>query len=183
VFDKEYKVTDSAGVGSVSNTGTMASLTNSLIRGTDYLNQFEGGRILPEGIQIRYEWTMGSLAGVGDGTNVCRVIIFQWMDSIVPTVAGILQTVNPLSAVLLTNRSNIIVLHDRLVSLKQYAPNGNDAQCVQAYVKGKRMVPMEFPSGAVIPQKGGLYALFLSDSTVAPAPNLDFYFRVTFTDT
>lgn len=180
--DTEYKVTDSGSSGTVSTSGTMVNLLSSLARGDGILGEFQGGRITPRGIQFRMTFTSA------DSTNVMRVMVFQWMDSSIPVVAGILQaSTNCLSAVSITNRALINVLYDRVYTVSSYDGGTSNSYCLtfpqeQQYIKGKRMFPVEFASGTVAVQKGGLYCLLISDSSAISHPSVSFYFRTTFTD-
>lgn len=181
----EYKVTDYGVTGTVNSTGSVLTPLINLTRGNDYFNNFIGQRIMPVGFRFRYTWSMGPVAGVGDGTNVCRVIIFQWLDAGTPTIAQITQNSTVLSPTLLSNRDKINVLHDHVTTLAQYAGSalGYDCKAVDGYVKGRRMVPTEYTTGLVATvNKGNIFVMALTDSAIPPAPSLNLYTRLTFND-
>jgi len=178
----EYKVTDSTTTaGNVTSTGTVVNLLASLTRGDDYINNFLGNRINPAGIQVRYAFRSG------DPSNIMRVLIFQWMDSTTPVVSGILQTpATCQSAILVSNRTNINVLHDRIYQGSETYAGAlsyfDSVPSKSVYIKGKNIFPVEFQAGANTIQKGGLYMLLISDSGAAVHPTASWYTRVTFAD-
>jgi len=180
--DVEFKVTDEVGSGGVTTGGTVVNLLGSIARGNDSLNQFVGSSITPRGIQIRL--AMQST----DTYNYIRVVVFQWFDATVPVLGGILQAAPYLIApVMLTNRENMVILHDRLYfGNENFSGAGATAMMTSPrktiYIKGKRLAKCIFPNGSLIPQKGGLYMLLLSDSLAPPNPGVDYWARTTFTD-
>lgn len=180
----EQKVTQFQYQNSVSNSGTVQDLLSNLIPGTSSLNNHIGNEVLPTSVRIHLSITMGPLAGVGDGTNICRVIIFQWDDSIVPAVNGVLAIgTSPHSQYLWDNIENLNILSDKMYALKQIVPNtGYDAICDKTYIKGKKVMPVKWNAATGSVQKGGIYALMISDSSVPPAPYFSLYTQVTFTD-
>lgn len=176
----DYKYTDVGALGNVSAAGTVVDLLASLVRGTDSLNNFIGQKINPVGIQMRIQ-------GIGsDITNFMRVLIFQWFDSVAPAPLGILQTLASYnSAIAVTNKENITVLYDRIFkSQLAFVASTSvfDMPTKTIYIPGGNMLPIEFKTGAVGAQKGGLYMLVLSDSVAPLHPSVDYYSRVTFTD-
>lgn len=177
----EYKVTDVGATGTVSTGGTIVPLLNNLVRGTDYINNFLGNKVQPVGLQGRFTCI------TGDVTNAMRVLIFQWMDSSTPTVSGVLQSpANCLSPVLVTNRSQINVLYDRLYTGSDYGSTGGQyflaVPAKPLYIKGRNMFPIEFATGTADVQKGELFCLLISDSSAVIHPSVSYYFRMTFTD-
>jgi len=183
----DFKVVDLiSGNQAVSTAGLMNSLTLGLARGTDYYGQFSGGRIFPASIQTKWSVNIGpGILGLGDATNLCRFILFQWDDNTPPTEATLLQGA-PFhqSPINLNAREICTVFHDETVALTQYAGAviGFDNKCGKFYIKGKKMLPVEFVSGATTISKGGLYMFVVTDSAIAPAPNVNYYCRLTFTD-
>lgn len=172
----DYKVTDSSYAVGIDYTGEIISLIGNLTRGDDYKNNFSGGRITPVGLEARYN------VSVADSSNIVRVMIFQWFDKTTPTTATVLETVGSTYAVhsakFLTNRDNIKILSDKCYAMDTY----NTVVVDKVYIKGKKLTNIEFPTGAVTAQKGGLYMLFVSDSAAAANPGIDLYTRITFTD-
>lgn len=181
----EFKVTDvQLGPVGIAAGGAMSNMVVNLVRGTSILNNFVGQKVQPVGMQLRYAWTMGPLLGAGDGTNICRTIVFQWLDTGVPAVGVILQNLSPLSPINIDNRQNINVLHDNLTSLCQQggAALAYDAKAFKVYIKGKKFVTIDYQNAAANLTKGGIFMLNISDSAVVPAPNILIYSRITYND-
>lgn len=180
----ELKVTQFQYQNSVSNAGHVSDLLSNMIPGTSSVNNFVGNEILPTSVRVHVSITMGPLAGVGDGTNICRLVLFQWKDSIVPAVNGVLAIgTAPQSQYLWDNIENMNILADRMYALKQIVPNsGYDAICDKIYIKGKNMTPVKWNTSTGAVQKGGIYALMISDSSIPPAPYFSLYTQVTYTD-
>lgn len=185
IGQSENKCTQYNFAHQVSNTGVVLNLYSNMSQGTGPLDNYLGNEILPTSIRMNLSITMGPLAGVGDGTNVCRVIIFQWLDASAPVLGGVLASPSdPHSFLLWNNTENVRVLSDKLYALSQVtAAAGYDALCDKVYIKGKKIMPTKFDQhGAGTTQKGGLYVAILSDSAVAPAPYFQASFQVTYTD-
>lgn len=176
----------------VTSTGTVINLLANLTAGTGYFNNFVGRQLTPIGLDFRYEVIgaqSNALAGA-DLSNITRVMIVQWDDSLTPVVGSILQapSTNMMSPISLTNYDNITVLHDKLYTTwitaydvtSSYA--NSNSHCRRKYIKGHRMNPVMWNSTAVDPQKGGLYAILISDSSVTPNPFVTFTCRITFND-
>lgn len=177
VFDTvDYKVTDLFDNPTVSGTGYIQSLLRNAVPGTGFYNEFIGSKMQPAGIQFRFGITNG------DNTNMCRVILFQWLQEATPAINGILQTFSVYAPLNVDNRENIIVLRDMLIPL--YA-NGNANVMLageMVYVKGKKMIPCFWNRALNVWQKGDLYVLMLTDSAAPPSPNASYWSRITFTD-
>lgn len=170
----------------VDNAGTVVNILANLSRGTGMVNEFLGSEILPTSIRERMSIAMGpGSGGVGaDGTNVVRVIIFQWYDSSTPAVTGVLQTVSPYSPLRWENKPLINVLSDKLYGVKQQGETSLTYDLVTdvVYIKSKKIKPVRFHQTNTTAQDGGLYALFLSDSSIAPNPYVSANLSVTYTD-
>lgn len=182
----EMKTTFAADTLSVNNSGTMITLLDNLVRGDGVVDNFIGGAINPTAIKLRYN--VANTIPSAITTARLRQIVFQWFDAAVPVTLGVLETTSVLSPVSWTNRPNIKILSDRLlmgnvtVSGANYIfPDVNDGVL---YIKGKNLMPISFPRGSVIPQKGGLYMLVISDTDHTVPSNLayDYYVEVDFTD-
>lgn len=169
----------------VDSTGTIQNILANLTRGTGMVDNYLGSEILPTSIRERMSIAMGPNAlANGDGTNVIRVIIFQWFDASVPVVNGVLQSASPYSPISWQNRKLIKVLSDKLYGTKQAGDPSLTYDLVTdaIYVKSKKLKPTRFNNAGTNAQEGGLYALFLSDSSVAAHPFLSSQLTVTFTD-
>ena len=143
-------------------------------RGTDAINNYIGNEVLPTSVRVNIGLTIGpSLVANGDGTNFLRILIFQWYDSTLPATSGVLTTSSsPFSMLYWPNRENIKVLADRLVALHQYGlkQDSYDSWCEEIYIKGKNMIPIKFNAAGNGTQKGEIYILILSDSSVPASP-------------
>lgn len=181
----EMKVTYQSDARDVTSTGYIVSLVDNLSRGTAAVNECIGNEVLPTSVRVHAGIAMGqSIAANGDGTNFVRIIVFQWYDSTTPAVSGILQTVTPFGMLLWENIENIKVLADRLIPLKQQGiqSDSHDAWAEKIYIKGKKMVPVKLNAAGTAIQKGEIYILVLSDSSVVAHPYCTFYSQVTYTD-
>lgn len=170
----------------VDNSGTVVNILSNMSRGTGMVNEFLGSEILPTSVRERMSIALGPGAGgvAADGTNVVRVIIFQWYDSSTPAVSGVLQTVNPYSPLRWENKPLINVLSDKLYGVKQQGETSITYDLVtdQIYIKSKKIKPVRFHQTNTNAQDGGLYALFISDSSIAPNPYVSSNLSVTYTD-
>ena len=182
----ELKVSQYSNAAAVDSSGAVwQPIASGLSRGTAF-NQFIGNELLPTSFRVQYSIAMGPGVGptAGDGTNVVRVLVFQWLDSTVPAPAGVLATVSPLSNILWTNRENIHVLADRFHALKQAssATASWDMVVDTIYIKGKKLVPIQYNTITNTPQKGEIMMLIISDSSIATHPYVTFFTQLTFTD-
>jgi len=179
----ELKKTYEDHQNSITTAGIMYTCVNNLIRGNQALNQYVGDSVLPTSVRVNYNITQGPLAGVGDGTNVVRIVLFQWMDASVPVLTGVLETGTVWSTHRWENRDNIRVLADRFVTLAQRgsATDSYDNHGEMIYVPSKKLMPIKF-NNAGAPQKGGIYMLVVSDSGIAPYPFFTAQVAVTYTD-
>lgn len=180
---QELKVTYHTATASVSNAGYVFHPLINMAVGTGVQDNFIGNEVLPTSIRLHFSVSMGPVLGAGDGTNVFRVVLFQWDDASAPVVGGVLQApTSPLSMGLWINRENITVLADRLYGLKQYADAATSYDIItdKIYIKSKKLKPVKFSGGTL--HKGGIYAVFLSDSALPPAPYLTVYSQMTYTD-
>lgn len=172
----DYKITDSQQNGTaISSGGSIFDLYTAMAPGTGYISTFVGAKVNPVGVNVNWECVCA------DNTNIMRLVLFQWMDSSVPVPSGILQG-NALSTVNVTNRENIRVLRDELVSMALPDATGFAIASGKWYVPSRKMVPSQYNSGLAIFQKGGLYLLCMSDSGIIAHPTVSFYTRVTFLD-
>ena len=172
----DYKVTDTQINGNaITSSGSVFSMLSSLAPGTGGYSSFIGNKINPVGMNLNWEVV------IADTTNIMRLVLFQWFDASTPVPSGILQG-NALSTVNFTNRENIKILRDELVSFAILATGGSNIASGKWYVKSKRMTPIQYNIGTSTFQKGSLYLLCISDSAVPSYPTLSFYSRVTFLD-
>lgn len=181
----DMKMTTGLFQASVDNAGTVVNILSNLSRGTGMVNEFIGSEILPTSIRERMSIALGPGPGgiAGDGTNVVRIIIFQWYDASTPAVTGVLQNVNVYSPIRWENKPLLNILSDKIYGLHQGEPSTTyDMETDQIYIKSKKIKPVRFHQTNTNAQDGGLYALFLSDSLVSPHPYVSSNLTVTYTD-
>lgn len=125
----------------------------------------------------------------GDTTNALRVIIFQWFGNTslhTPTVGDVLQQYGSTLGVLSTylhdgeQGTNFRVFYDKTTT----AVNGTDTVDKVFSVK----VPLkyarkkcQFNAGSAS-RTNGLFLCVISDSAATPNPGIEYWSRVTFTD-
>lgn len=180
----DWKYTDMVTIAANSQSaGTITSLFGNLIRGDNGINNFLGNTIIPQAVLVKYFIHTSELR------NVVRVMIFQWMDSAIPSLSGVLQHTNlpTLSPTLITNKPYIRVLYDHT---HQFAPSaGGDVlrgegvtDPVTVYIPGKRLKPLRYNASTNFVQDGQIYILHVSDDAVTPSPQISYCTRVTFDD-
>lgn len=173
------------GPQSCTSSGNVLTLTSNLTRGDDGLNNFSGNYINPAGLTVKYNFDTNQVF------NRVRIMIIQWFDSGTPLISGILaNTTTPygtLCPVYATNTSTIKVLYDRTYVIQPTAggdstPIGYGTVYGKAYIPGRKMRKIRFPTSSTTPQFGGLYLIHISDDTLTSFPNITFCSRLTFTD-
>lgn len=190
----EYKVTDEADIFAPTTGGYIQELTGNLVRGDGFLNEFHGQQISPTGLQLKWYCNGGlsNLIGPADSNNQTRAIVFQWLDSTVPSLTDILESsaagFSVVSPIKVENRENINVLRDWCFSTYRTCYFGNTFESSsnsgngKVFIKGKKFDPVQFKQASNATQKGSIYILVISDSSVAPHPGFGYYSRLTFTD-
>lgn len=191
VIKPDYKITDAAfGPSAVTTAGTVLNLMTSMVAGTGYKNNYIGREIQPVGLDLRIS-VVGALSNAfaaADLNNQTRIMVFQWMDDAVPTVASTLEGGSVLSPIEINNYNNIEVLYDENFAtfMAAFDPVNNYGSSTshtrRIYIKGKKMRNVEFNSTGGGLSKGGIYAVIVSDSAIAPSPTYAIYSRLTFLD-
>lgn len=124
----------------------------------------------------------------GDPTQVVRIILFRWYEdnTVAPTAAQILQ--NPLGFSVNSgiNHDNIKkglfhIMVDRTYALSGTGSTASIARTIKVFGRRLGRKGIEFNNGLVT-GNNHIYALFISDSTAAPNPTLNWYSRLTYTD-
>lgn len=183
----DWKYTDiNANSTNVQTAGSITSLLGNLVRGDAGLNNFDGNIVMPQAITFKYFIHTSTLR------NAVRVMLFQWFDSVTPVIAGVLQSSASITAtispILVTNKGYIKVLYDRT---HQIAPTaGGDTtvtgegitDCQTVYIPGKKLKPVRYNSSTNVVQTGNLFLLLVSDDAAVPSPQINYYCRVTFSD-
>lgn len=163
----------------VSTSGFLASLFPAN-RGTNSINEFVGNRIDPVNLTVRWAFTYA------DATNRVRFSIFQLLGGGTATLANFYVSPTFVDSPINNNPTlPFRTLYDRYLGV-----NAEDAtfacgtiQVHTAFISGKRMVPLVFPSGAFVgPSSGVIVIAAISDSLAPPNPNLTFYAQMKFTD-
>lgn len=187
----ETKILDVAsGSTNITTTGTVFNLLSGIAVGTAADGNFIGKQIFPISLDIRWEiiGAQSNLMAGADLSNKTRLLVFQWQDASTPNVTGVLKTADPLSPISFVNYDNIQVLRDRIYStwVQSYDSGSSyansNAITKRWYIKGKHMTQISYNAGAGSWQKGQLYLVAISDSSVAPNPVFKLYSRLVFTD-
>lgn len=181
----DLKVTDATTVATViPAAGTVYNATQSLIRGANGFDQFAGNQITPTGFSMKFQVTNGAT----NNFSFLRVMCVQWFDASVPTPTGLLQSITapngPISAISITNKSQMRVLYDKTYGVNALAGDGvtNANSCLTGsfYIPNSKLKRMRFNAVTAAIQDGGIYTLFISDKTTGPSVSL--YSRLSFTD-
>lgn len=161
---------------SVSSAGVIIPLYQGMTQGVSEISQFIGAKIKPVSILARFNWANG------DPAQAVRYLIFQWMDASTPAVTGVIESTNCLSPVKFENRENITNLRDVVKDLSIYSVGGANNSVSKEYISSKKMTPSQYNTTLGTWQKGGLFALVISDSAIAPNPTVSYWIRTTYTD-
>lgn len=141
---------------------------------SDFSNGRDGNQIQPSSMTVRYSWD------VGDESNICRVIIFQWFQDTTPVVSDILNDIVNLpwlSPYKVINRGQYKILHDRIVDVHANKP----IQTVTAKLRlSKRKIVYQLVDGTA--GKNKPWVLVISDSTAVVHPSFTMYTRMNYRD-
>ena len=178
------------------NNWVPLALINGITQGDSDQAQRNGDRIRLKGLQFRYMITPGTdtMAGLSDGENIFRLIIFQWFRNTTPTVSQVLQQASGtlgdvFSAYHHDNMKAglLSILLDRFHALSNRS-SGSHTQPLTA-VHGKffsnlkfQKKNIQFIAGGSAVDMGQIFVLCLSDSALTPNPQISYYSRVTYTD-
>lgn len=128
---------------------------------------------------------------IGDTTNIMRMILFQWRSTpgVTPAQTDIMSYgVNAPEAVLSSynhdNGDRYTILLDKTVNLDS---NNNSVMVKRGTLNLSRKKKFRFQGTLNFVSDGsnttnGIWALFISDSTAAGHPTVDYYFRTTYRD-
>lgn len=162
----------------VDFTGGVYSLTRNLTQGDNATNQATGNRIKPSYLELRYTWSTNQTY------SQCRLIVFQWADQQLPNPSSIVypgSTGSPLSPLYWPNITKIHVLHDSLTTLVPHSTGGYGAKSHSVRISGMKTV-MLYPGLFSQPQMYGLYAMYITDDSIASFPVLNLESALVFTD-
>lgn len=170
-----------------SSSGVVFGLSTLLSRGDAAVNNFEGHSIDPKSLKVRWISYPGT-----DSHNSMRLMIVQWFDDAIPGNAGAFLTGSyigtvdaPLATRLHTNRPLMKILWDyRYVLNNDTGDPGSDGpfHVPEVYIPGKRLRRMFFNSTGTRCQKGEIYLVAISDSTVLDHPGVKASVEMIFTD-
>jgi len=184
---KETKYTD-RGVHNqaASNAGSVLSLINSLARGDDAFNNFDGNTVYPTGISFRWG------CNTNQTYNYVRFLVFQWLENTTPAMSDILQDTTTGIACLcpphVNNIGRMNVLFDKVVTISPSAAGssstvlGDGIKNGQVYIPGSRFRPIKYRIGSSDIITGNIFVLVVSDDGLATFPGFSFYSRLSFTD-
>lgn len=176
--DTEVKYADfnDSGTG-VDFSGTFIRVTNIAQGDSDTTR--DGDKLTP--VYLNVKWKVG----VGDSTNIMRVIIFQWKQNILsisPTQAYLLaqtgSALSPISPYNWDTRSNFRVLKDFKVTVDSV----NKPQVVgRTFLKLNKLEKVAFDAGGTN-GNNQIYIYVVSDSGAASHPTWAMTARLAFTD-
>lgn len=176
VFNRqvESKVFDGASVNTGTDfNGSVVTLWDSpagvaITQGAGE-QQYVGAIIKPTYLMMRFSAASGT---AGDPTNIMRVIILQDVLTGVPTGANVLEVVGvaraPLSPLDLDFDKSFRVLLDRTFTLNTVS---EPVKAMKFKIGMRQLRPISFSDAAGTYERGGIYMLVISDSSVAaPSP-------------
>jgi len=169
------------GNGSVSNAGTIISMTQHMARGDGNVNAYSGEFVNWYWARLR---VINRVATSTDTADSIRTILFQWDDSVAPTVGNVLDIsggVEPIVAPYrFGNRRIMKILSDQTVTCVEN--QSNQEVVTKVFVPGSRIRKSWFGQADNAPIKGGIFVLQVSDSLVAPHPIIEVAFEAHYTD-
>lgn len=182
----EAKVIDFFDNISPTSAGIVRTSVSSFSSGTGYRNQFVGRTLFPISLDIRLQIVgPGGAVAPTDQFDSVRLVVFQWMGNLAPTVATVLQTASNISPILEDSKNDLNILADRMYPLWCTSAltnfNSWNSYMERIFIKGRRMVPINMNSTPVF-VSGGLYYLAIANSAAAPVPQVGITFRITFLD-
>lgn len=162
---------------SVTATGQVISATGNIARGDGAVNNMTGNLLTPTRWRLRFTFS------TAQAFSTVRILVFQWLDSSIPTASDLLQLTGdaraPHSPLLWINIHKIRVLRDFVTALVPRSTGGSDATYHEIDMPG--MSPLQF-SSTLSPQMNGLYMLLISDDIIGTAPQLTYTSELVFTD-
>lgn len=169
------------GNGSVSNSGTIISMLQRLTKGDSAVNQYSGEFVDWVWARLR---VINRVEGTTDKVDSIRTILFQWDDSVAPTVGNVIDLSNGVEPIVAPyrwgNRRICKILSDQTVTC--VSDQSNDHVVTKVFIPGSRIRKSWFGQADTPPVKGGIYVLQVTDSLVAPHPIIEVAFEAVFTD-
>jgi len=168
------------GNGGVSNSGTIISMLQRMAKGDGAVNNYSGEYVDWQWLRLR----VINRVAAADGVDSIRTILFQWDDSVTPTVGNVIDLSNGVEPIVAPyrwgNRRICRVLSDQTVT----CVTGQDSDNIvtKVFIPGARVRKSWFGAADTPPVKGGIYVLQVSDSLVAPSPICEVAFEAVYTD-
>ncbi len=180
----ENKVCYVSGSLTVDWTGSILNVVTNLTRGDGAINAFTGSLLKPTSLRLR--WSIDSTsAGITETMSV-RVLIFQWLDAVTPTTAGIFQDTGTAQSFLSpyewTNIRKIIPKYDHTGVCRVY---DSSAQLVEPFDTGfiGGFKTVQFNATSLQQQMNGLYIAFISNlGILSTLPDVHYYCELVFSD-
>lgn len=160
----------------VTYSGQAYSCLGSLTRGTAGKDSLTGASIKPQGLTIRVLWNRIN------STDVCRFIVIQSIRGLAPSAANLLEVTGSINAPISNfNRGykpQIRVLVDEMFTMTQ---DDGDARIFKYYVKGKKLLPVDFiPTNTTITT--GDIVMYWYSSIITTGPTSRVHSELMFTD-
>lgn len=146
-----------------------------LIPGVGQVNQYVGSKIQPIGLTIRYKLT------AGDTTNFMRVGVFQCSGTTTTSIGNFYETTTATDTQI---KAYPAFAFNTLSDSHHSMVLGSDSNVIagKIYIKGKRLLPLQFISGGSVITSGQIVMCVLSDSTILPNPTIHVYSSLKYTD-
>jgi hypothetical protein len=177
----KHKFSESTATVSITSAGTLTSLLN-VAQGNLVTNR--------DGDVGEYEsffFNFSVDAANADIFTRSRIILLQWHPNtvlVVPTIATILQTVTPYSFYNFAESDQFTIVKDFMISScgLATAPTSSSSMFVGGQIDISAIKKRIQWAPAVNSGSNQLYILYISDSVIAPFPNLVYNSHIDFTD-
>lgn len=173
----------------ISATGVAHEITSVLQRGDGTINQFNGQRVFPKSLKVRWK-AMVATSTPSDSYNVIRFLIVQFFsDGNVTNPFAFLEangyvgtTGAPFAPRLWQNKPYMKILYDHTDTLVNDSASGDYVHNYEAYIPGSKLRSVEFLSNSNVAHKGRIFFCAVSDSTAANHPHLLGAFEMVYVD-
>lgn len=181
----DLKYADMTSNVNVSFSGVITSVFSNITRGDNGLNNHIGNTLHPKYIACDYYFHTTQTY------NSLRLMIFQWMDPVAPTLTSLLQNTltgfATISPIYLASKSNIKVFADHKFTLAPTAggdttPTGLGVHQGTVFIPERKLKPVRFNPTVNQITDGNIYVMVVSDDLAPVYPQCFVYTRVAFTD-
>lgn len=175
-LEKKYIMDRTAGGIAITTTGTLGIFPYPAL-GTA-VNERTGNEIRASSYQFKSNWVLG------DETNFCRFIVFQWLDRspTSPTLTDILEAqagvANVNSLYNKTLGSSFKILYDKTFGLND---NGREVMVMHKLITRGFKRKVEFNAATTL-SYNSVWWLAISDSAAVPNPAMSMDIRTNYTD-